>query len=74
VVAFTVLPAGNRNNDGRFNNVGSNANFWSATEDDAGNAWNRNFNNGNAEVNRNQNNKTNGHSVRCLENCHALAS
>jgi hypothetical protein len=67
--AFMVLPAGNRNNDGTSNNLGNNANFWSSSENDASNAWNRNFNNGNANVNRNNNNKTNGFSLRCSENC-----
>ena len=68
VAAFTVLPAGNRNNDGTFNNLGNNANFWSSSENDASNAWNRNFNYTNANVNRNNNNKTNGFSLRCLQN------
>ena len=29
---FSALPAGNRNNNGSWNNQGNNANFWSATE------------------------------------------
>lgn len=65
---FTVLPAGVRNIDGRFYNVGSYAYFWSATEGDAGIAWYRFFNYGDAEVYRTQVGKTYGHSVRCLEN------
>lgn len=65
---FTVLPAGNRINDGRFSYVGSDADFWSATEVDAGNAWYRSFDFGGAEVLRVQYDKTGGRSVRCLEN------
>jgi uncharacterized protein (TIGR02145 family) len=65
---FTVLPAGYRNNDGRFNLVGSGAYFWSATGDDGGSAWDRGFSSGDAEVSRYQSSKTTGQSVRCLEN------
>jgi len=68
IVFQTALPAGNRNNnDGSFNNLGNNANFWSSTENDAGNAWNRNLNYNTANVNQNNNNKNNGFSVRCLK-------
>jgi uncharacterized protein (TIGR02145 family) len=65
VVAFSALPAGNYNN-GNYNNFGNNANFWSATENNDNNAYNRNLNYNNANVNRNNNNKNNGFSVRCL--------
>jgi uncharacterized protein (TIGR02145 family) len=61
------LPAGNRNNGGGFNNLGSNGYFWSATENSATNAWYRNLNTGNWQSNRNNTNKTNGFSVRCLQ-------
>lgn len=67
VTNFSVLPAGNRNNDGSFNNQGNNANFWSSSENNSNNAWNWNFNNSNANVNQNNNNKNNGFSVRCLK-------
>jgi uncharacterized protein (TIGR02145 family) len=62
-----ALPAG-YSNGGSSNNLGTNANFWTVTENDATNAWNRNLNTGNAQSNRNNNNKTNGFSVRCLQN------
>jgi len=62
----TALPGGYRNNNGNFNNLGNNANFWSATENNSNNAWNRNLNYNNAQVNRNNNNKENGFSVRCV--------
>jgi len=67
VAAFTSgLPGGNRNNNGNFNNVGNNGNWWTSTENNNNNAWNRNLNYNDPEVNRNNNNKENGFSVRCL--------
>jgi len=65
----SALPGGNGNSDGSFNNVGKNGNWWSATENDASNAWNRNMNYNNAKVNRNNNDKTNLFSVRCVQDC-----
>ena len=62
---FSAVPAGNCNGSS-FNNAGNNANFWSSTENNSNNAWNRNLNYNNANVNRNNNNKNNGFSVRCL--------
>jgi uncharacterized protein (TIGR02145 family) len=62
-----ALPGGNRNNDGSFNNLTNNANFWSSSQNDATNAWNRNLNYNNENVNSNNNNKTNGFSCRCLQ-------
>jgi uncharacterized protein (TIGR02145 family) len=57
--------SGNRNNaDGSLNNVGSNGNYWSSSVNGT-NAWNLNFNSGNA--NMNNNNRANGFSVRCLK-------
>jgi len=52
VISALVLPGGYRNNDGSFNNIRNNAFFWSATENDNNNAWNRNLNNNNSNVNR----------------------
>jgi uncharacterized protein (TIGR02145 family) len=66
VVTFTAVPAGNRNNNGTFNNIGNNGNWWSSSENNTNNAWNRNLNYNNSNVNRNNNNKNNGFSVRCL--------
>ena len=66
---FSALPGGNRWNDGDFNNVGNNGNWWSATENDAGNAHNRNMNYNNENVNSNWNNKSHGLSVRCARDC-----
>ncbi|OWV00337.1 FISUMP domain-containing protein [Fibrobacter sp. UWR2] len=63
---FAAFPAGNRNS-GSFNNLGSNANFWTATENSSTNAYNRNFDTG-ASMNSNNNNKTNNaFSVRLVK-------
>ncbi|MEA3398225.1 MAG: FISUMP domain-containing protein [Patescibacteria group bacterium] len=67
-IKAAALLAGNRNNNGNFNNHGSNANFWSSSVSE-GNAWRRNLNSGNSTVNRNTNNQANGFSVRCLKDC-----
>lgn len=68
VALSTALPGGYRNNNGNFNNMGNNAYFWSSTENNSNNAWNRKLNYNNSEVNRNNNNKENGFSVHCLRN------
>ena len=64
-MGFAAFPAGNQNS-GSFNNLGSNANFWTATENSSSNAYNRNFNTG-ASMNSNNNNKSNGYSVRLVK-------
>jgi|TARA_B100001964_G_C14225134_1_gene597252 hypothetical protein len=66
VVACTALPGGYRNNNGNYNNMGNNSYFWSSTENNSNNAWNRNLNYNNSDANRNNNNKKNGFSVRCV--------
>ena len=69
IIVVTIalgLPGGNRNNNGNFNNIGNNGNWWSSSQNNTNNAWNRNLNNNNDNVNRNNNNKKNGFSVRCL--------
>jgi len=65
----SALPGGNGNGSS-FNNVGNNGNWWSSTENNATNAWNRNMNYNNSDVNRNNNNKTNLYSVRCVQDCY----
>lgn len=65
---FNALPSGNRNNnDGTFNNLGNNGNYWSSTQNGTSNAWNRNLNYNNANCNRNNNNKQNGFAVRLIK-------
>ena len=67
VLAKTALPGGYRNyNNGNYNNMGNNGYFWSATENNSNNAWNRKLNYNNSDVNRNNNNKRNGFAIRLL--------
>jgi uncharacterized protein (TIGR02145 family) len=66
VVTSTALPGGYRNNNGTFNNIGNNGNWWSSTENNTTNAWNRNLNYNNNNLNRNNNTKSYGFSVRCV--------
>ncbi len=61
---FSAVPAGYYN--GGYDFFGDGANFWSATQNNSNNAYNRNLNYNNANVNRNNNNKYGGYSVRCL--------
>ncbi len=66
------LPAaGNRWNDD-LNNAGSNGNYWSSTQNpsNSNNAYNLNFNSGNA--NWNNNNRNNGHTVRPVSSTYLL--
>lgn len=60
----TIAPAAGYRNGTSVNNQGSNGNYWSGTlnEGNSNNAYYLNFNNGN--VNWNNNNRNNGHSVR----------
>lgn len=70
-LTFFFLPAaGLRNNNGAFNNVGTNGNYWSATINGT-NAYNLNFNSTGSNVNNN--NRSNGMSVRCLEHLMRLS-
>ena len=62
-----ALPGGNRNVGGGFNNLSNNTNLWSAAESSATEAWKRNLNYSNAQVNRNNNNKAYGFSGRCCK-------
>ncbi|MCQ2102017.1 MAG: fibrobacter succinogenes major paralogous domain-containing protein [Fibrobacter sp.] len=64
---FSVLPAGDRDNDGSFSYQGSNANFWSSSEYDSVNAWNWSFYGSLAYVGQGSNSKDYGFSVRCLK-------
>ncbi|MDR3001557.1 MAG: hypothetical protein LBU89_09860, partial [Fibromonadaceae bacterium] len=64
----SALPGGNGNGD-NFNNAGNNGNWWSATENNASNAYNRNMNYNNENANWNNNDKSNLLSVRCVKDC-----
>lgn len=59
------LPAAGNRNGTSVNNVGSNGNYWSASYNNANNAWNVNFNSSNLNTDNN-NNRYNGQSVRLV--------
>ena len=68
VYGFSVLPAGYRLYDGTFYDLGDLAYFWSSSEYDASYAWPRYFNYTIASVYRGYDGKSNGLSLRCLQN------
>ena len=63
---FAGLPGGYRYYDGTFSLIGSSGNWWSSTEDDTTDAWDRGLNYGYSGVDSYYDNKTDGFSVRCL--------
>jgi uncharacterized protein (TIGR02145 family) len=63
---FTGLPAGCRNGDGSFANIGGFGLWWSSSEFSTSNAWNRTLNFTNGGANRSNQVKNGGFSVRCL--------
>ena len=65
---FAALPAGFRNTDGSFNDLGSSAFFWSASEYSSTGAWSRGLYSGYSQSYRGNYNKKYGFSVRCLKN------
>ena len=67
VFARTAFPGGYRNNNnGNYNNIGSNGYFWSSSENDSNYAWKRKLNYNDSEVNRYGGSKKYGYSVRCV--------
>lgn len=63
---FTAVPAGSRLSSGQFNNLGSNGNWWSLTENGTNYAWYRYVYSSSASVVRDYYNKNVGFSVRCV--------
>lgn len=63
---FTALPGGYRYSDGTFYDIGDYGGWWSATERNATNAWDRNMGNGNSGVGRSNDYKELGFCVRCV--------
>jgi uncharacterized protein (TIGR02145 family) len=63
---FTALPGGYRYGDGAFDGIGSSGYWWSATEHNSNNAWNRVMYCYNSNVYRFSLNKELWFSVRCL--------
>ena len=64
---FTALPGGSRDNNGNFNNIGQDGNWWSSSENDANSSWYRNMNYNVSSIDRNYYSKANGLSVRCIK-------
>lgn len=64
---FNALPGGGRSKDFGFARAGSNAYFWSSSENDAQGVWYRRLDVGNETLNRNNSSKAIGFSVRCLK-------
>ena len=64
ISGFSALPAGSYG--GIYDDFGYYAGFWSATEYDSSDAWQRGLHNNRAGVYRNNTNKGNGYSVRCI--------
>ena len=67
VAAFiSALPGGYRNNNGNYNNMGNNANFWSSTENYSDGAWFRELYYYGSIIGRGSIYKDYGFSVRCV--------
>jgi uncharacterized protein (TIGR02145 family) len=63
---FTGLPGGYRGSDGNYGNIGRSGYWWSSSEYNTSNAWSRSLYGIDGNVNRYNNNKRSGLSVRCL--------
>jgi uncharacterized protein (TIGR02145 family) len=63
---FSGLPGGYRIHTGLFSNFGAYGHWWSSTEINTANAWNRALNYTNGALNKYSNFKINGFFVRCL--------
>ena len=63
---FTGLPGGFRGGRGSFYDVGNFGYWWSSTETSTTNAWNRTLYYNNGNINRLNDDKQDGFSVRCL--------
>lgn len=65
---FTAIPGGYRGSNGTFSLLGSNASFWTSTENNSYSSWYRQIYNSYSAVYRVSSSKTLGLSVRCLRN------
>jgi uncharacterized protein (TIGR02145 family) len=68
ISGFTCLPAGNRGNDASFNNLTQLGYFWTSSQVDASDSWNRKLNYDTAIITKYNSFKTNGFSIRCMRN------
>jgi uncharacterized protein (TIGR02145 family) len=66
ITGFAGLPGGCRGYDGDFNGIGANGYWWSSSEFNTSDAWDRDLDANVGNVNRIANDKRNGFSVRCL--------
>ena len=66
LVGFSALLAGYRNTDGSFYYIGSDTGFWSSSASSSSLAWNRFLSTSYSTVNRYNDDKAYGFSVRCL--------
>lgn len=64
---FSALLGGDRDSDGEFGYLSESGDYWSATENDAGNAWDYSFNSNDGKVYRDYINKSVGRSCRCVQ-------
>ncbi|OFX28242.1 MAG: hypothetical protein A2X08_14405 [Bacteroidetes bacterium GWA2_32_17] len=64
---FTALPAGTRNSSGSYSNTFNHGYWWTSSEQDASNAWDRNVNYNHVDIYRNYDPKTTGFSIRCIK-------
>ena len=65
---FCALPGGSRGLDGQYMVVGTTAHWWSSTQFDGLNAWQRTIQDNRTDVLRMYNYKTRGRYVRCVKN------
>ncbi len=65
---FLALPGGSRGISGNYNGIGEFGNWWTATESSSADAWLRGMLNRFGFVARDDGNKSNGFSVRCVRN------
>ena len=63
---FAGLPGGLRRSNGPFDDIGTNGYWWSSTEFNTSTAWYRYLNRNSGSLSRDNNNKLDGFSVRCL--------
>lgn len=64
---FTSIPGGFRDREGNWGGIGWSGSFWTATERDATNAWRRQMDKTSLAVDKNNDMKYDGSSVRCVK-------
>lgn len=67
-IGFSALPGGPRYKLGMYGLLGHNATFWTSTEADSSHAIFRYLGHSHAQIGRIDNEKVEGHSVRCMRN------